>query len=181
VFHSLDTEVLMAAAYSVFLVLAAFGLEWAARQSHRRCEQVRIAGFKYHQQHDRWECPMGQQLTLMANDQSRRLVRYRAPANVCNACSMKDMCTTSNSGREIEYTPDSWLQSELAHFQRGISLTLIFLAELLIVIEIFLHSQLLNLLFLLAFLVPITLLWAQRVYDFVARIELFQTRKRSRT
>jgi hypothetical protein len=49
---------------------------------------------------------------------------------------MKEMCTASDDGREIEHCPSAWLQSELARFQRGISLTLLFLAELLLVIPI---------------------------------------------
>ena len=139
--QSVDAEVLMVAGYSVFLILTAFGLEWVARCSHRRCEQLRIAGFKYHHQPDIWECPTGQSLTPVAVDHSRGSVRYRAPAHACNACSMKEMCTASDDGREIEHNPSAWLQSELARFQRGISLTLLFLAELLLVIEILLHNK----------------------------------------
>ena len=167
--QSVDAEVLMVAGYSVFLILTAFGLEWVARYSHRRCEQLRIAGFKYHHQPDIWECPTGQSLTPVAVDHSRGSVRYRAPAHACNACSMKDMCTASDDGREIEHNPSAWLQSELARFQRGISLTLLFLAELLLVIEILLHNKPVELLFLGSLLVPITLLGTQRLSAFLAR------------
>jgi hypothetical protein len=52
------------------------------------------------------------------------LVRYRAPAHICNACSIKHLCTESEGGREIEHNPDSWLESEIARFHRGVSLAL---------------------------------------------------------
>jgi hypothetical protein len=48
-----------------------------------------------------------------AFDHGRRLSLYRAPANVCNGCSLKQLRTASDKGREIEQSPDSWLQSEL--------------------------------------------------------------------
>lgn len=64
--QSVDAEVLMAAGYSVFLILTALGLEWIARHSHRRSEHLRIAGFKYHHQYDTWERPTGERLTRVA-------------------------------------------------------------------------------------------------------------------
>jgi hypothetical protein len=70
---------------------------------------------------------------------------------------------------EIEHAPGAWLQSELARFQRAISLTLLFLAELLLVIEILLHNKPAELLILGAFLAPITLLGMQRLSAFFAR------------
>lgn len=165
----MDAEVLIAAGYSVFLLLTALGLEWIALHSHRRSEQLRIAGFKYHHQHDTWECPTGERLTPFAFDHSRGSVRYRALAHVCNACPRKEMCTGSDEGRKIEHTPNAWLQSELARFQHGISLTLLFLAELLLVIEILLHNRPAELLLLGSFLVPITLLGTQRLSAFFSR------------
>jgi hypothetical protein len=49
--------------------------------------------------------------------------------------SIKHLCTESEEGREIEHHPDSWLESEIARFHRGISLALLFLAGLLLVVE----------------------------------------------
>jgi len=74
-------------------------------------------------------------LKPVATDYAARLVRYRAPAHICNACSIKHFCTASDEGREIEHNPDSWLESEIARFHRGISLALLFLAGLLLVVE----------------------------------------------
>jgi hypothetical protein len=61
-------------------------------------------------------------------------VRYRAEAHHCNNCPIKNRCTDSDEGRVIEIQPDSWLQSELRRFHRGLSLTLLLLADLILVV-----------------------------------------------
>jgi hypothetical protein len=159
--ETVDIEVFLTSAYAVFLLLVAFGLELIARYSHHRSKQMRTAGFRYHRNHDVWECPTGQQLRPVASDYARRLVRYRAPAHVCNACSIKHLCTESDGGREIEHNPDSWLESEIARFHRGISVALLFLAALLLVVEMIRHERPTELLILSGFLVPIVLLGMQ--------------------
>ena len=80
--QTLDIEVLLAGAYAVFLLLVALGLELLARHAHHRSKQMRIAGFRYHRQHDVWECPTGQQLKPSATDYVQRLVRYSASAHL---------------------------------------------------------------------------------------------------
>ena len=166
--QTVDIEVFLAGAYAVFLLLVALGLELLARHSHHRSKQMRVAGFRYHRQHDVWECPAGQQLKPIATDYGRRLVRYRAPAHICNACSIKHLCTESEEGREIEHNPDSWLESELARFHRGISLALLFLAGLLLVVEMIRHQGPMELLILSGFLVPVALLGSQWSSAFLA-------------
>ena len=167
--QTIDIEVFLAGAYAIFLLIVALGLELVARHAHHRSRQMRVAGFRYHRQHDVWECPTGQQLKPIATDYTmRRLVRYRAPAHVCNACSIKHLCTESDEGREIEHNPDSWLQSEIARFHRGISLALLFLAALLLVVEMLRHKRPMELLMLSGFLVPIALLGSQLSSTFLA-------------
>jgi nitric oxide reductase subunit B len=92
--------------------------------------------------------------------------RYMIPA--CNAYSMKQICTGSDAGREIEHNPNSWLESELSRFHRGISLSLLLLAELLLVIEMIRHQRTTELLLLGFLLVPITLFGAQLTSAFFA-------------
>ena len=167
--QTIDIEVLLAGVYAVFLLLVALGLELVARHAHHRAKQMRIAGFRYHRHHDVWECPTGQQLKPIATDYARRLVRYRAPAHICNACSIKHLCTDSEEGREIEHNPDSWLESEIARFHRGISLALLFLAGLLLVVEMIRHRRPTELLILSGFLIPIALLGSQLLSAFLAR------------
>ena len=152
---TIPIEVLLAGAYAVFLVIVAVVLERLARHSHRRSEQLQVAGFKYHEEPDHYECPEGQHLKRQAIDRHQRVVRYQAPGHICNKCSFKMDCTDSDTGRKIEHHLDSWLDSELQRFHRGISLALIFLAVLILVIEMVRHNRLEELLILAALLAPI--------------------------
>jgi len=134
--HGFHAEVLMAAGYAVFLLTAAALLEWMGKHSHRRSEQMSVTGFRFHREFDRWECPTGQLLRRHSVDHQRRIVRYRAPAHACNCCHKKPDCTDSDEGREIERRVDSWVQSEIRRFHRGISLALLLLAALILAAQI---------------------------------------------
>jgi hypothetical protein len=94
-------EVFLAAGYASLLVAGAFVLEWLSAHTHRRALRYRTAGFTYDEGHDHWICPEGEQLWPHEFDRERRLVRYRARAQVCNACPSKPRCTDSDHGREI--------------------------------------------------------------------------------
>jgi hypothetical protein len=100
-------EVWLAAAYALFLMIVAALLERLAMRAHHRSEQYQVAGFKFHADFDRWECPTGQFLHRSDIDYRRRVARYKAPAHACNACRMKPECTDSESGREI--LSDTWI------------------------------------------------------------------------
>ncbi len=128
-------EVLLAATYAVFLAGVAFLLEMLAQHSHKRSERYRNSGFVYFQKLDLWECPAGRQLLRIDTDYQRRIVHYRAPADACNACSLKNNCTDSNEGRLLKRHLDSWVESELRRFHRGISLVLLLLATIILVAE----------------------------------------------
>lgn len=70
------------------------------------------------------------------------------------------------SFRRIERHLDSWLQSELQRFHRGIFLALIFLAVLILVIEMIRYNRLEDLLVLAALLAPIGAMgrtWSSRI------------------
>jgi hypothetical protein len=136
----LHGEVLLAATYAVFLLVVAAGLELAARHSHRRSERMRVAGFRYAAGPDHWICPNNEKLLRAEIDYRRGAVYYRAAAHACNRCAMKSRCTDSDEGRVIEHRPDSWLDSELRRFHRGISLTLIVLAALILTAEFVRHG-----------------------------------------
>lgn len=153
--RAIPIEVLLAAAYAAFLVVIAIVLEQLARYSHRRSEQFQVAGFKYLPEPDHWECPDGQHLERKEIDRHQRVVRYQAPAHICNKCSFKVNCTDSDNGREIERHLDSWLDSELQRFHRGISLALMFLAALILGIEMVRYNRIEELLVLAVLLVPI--------------------------
>jgi hypothetical protein len=124
-------------AYAVSLALIALLLEWAARQTHRRSLGLATDGFTYHADRDIWRCPQDQHLFPIFSDTARGVVIYRAPAKACNACRSKAACTDSNNGREIERRDLNGLEYGMQRFHRAISLTLLVLASLILVIELF--------------------------------------------
>jgi hypothetical protein len=148
-------EVVLAGSYAIFLVAVAFALEMVARHSHKRSERYRNSGFVYFQKMDLWECPAGRQLLRSGTDHQRRIVHYRAPAEACNACSLKKNCTDSEEGRLLENRLDSWLESELRRFHRGISLVLLFLATIILTAETARHIEPRDLLIVGGLLIPI--------------------------
>lgn len=131
----LEAEALLATAYSLFLVAVAFVLECLARHAHYRSRSFQTNGFIYHSPRDEWECPGGHSLERQYSEESD-LMRYRAKAEICNACIRKNECTDSHKGREIVYRQSAWVQTQVGRFQRGISLLLLTIAAFILFIEI---------------------------------------------
>jgi Flp pilus assembly protein TadB len=130
---------LAAAGYAAALLTAAFGLEWLSAHTHRRALRFRTFGFTYHEEHDHWTCPEGEQLWPHEYDTERRLVRYRAKAHICNGCPRKSACTDSDRGREIVRPLDPWPHSEAGRFHRVIALMLVCLAAGICLVAVALH------------------------------------------
>lgn len=128
-------EVLLASGYAIFLLCVAAALEKLAMHAHRRADHYELAGFRYDPSFDRWECPEGNHLLLVETNPLRQVVRYRAPASVCNACTKKSDCTDSDDGREVEHRLDLRLRTGLRQFHRGISLALVVLATTILLVE----------------------------------------------
>ena len=164
-------EVVLAASYAIFLVGVAFILEFLARHSHQRSERYRNSGFVYLQDMDVWECPASRQLRRTATDDQRRVVHYRAPADACNACALKSHCTDSDDGRLLKRHLDSWVESELRRFHRGISLVLLVLATLILVAETVRHGEPRELFLMVCLLVPVGLAETQLFVSFLTRQE----------
>lgn len=164
----LHVEVLLAAIYVIFLVALAFILELLARHSHQRSERYRNSGFIYFPASDSWECPAGQQLLRHETDYSQRIVHYRAPAAACNGCSLKNNCTDSNEGRLLKSRMDSWIESELRRFHRGISLALLLLAGIILVAEAIRHSSHQDLLVIASLLLPVGIAETKLITSFVS-------------
>ena len=134
-------EVLLALVYALFLAAVAFLLELLARRTQTRAADYRLSGFVYFRDLDYFECPAGHQLVQLETDHHRRITSYRAPAGACNSCSLKLNCTDSDEGRVLEKRWNAWLESEIRRFHRGISLTLLFLASVVVLAEIFRYAQ----------------------------------------
>lgn len=162
----IPVEVLLAAVYALFLIIVSAVLERLAKHSHRRSEQYEVAGFRFHRESDRWECPTGQHLHRREVEHDRRIVRYKAPASACNACHIKANCTDSETGREIEQHLDSWLTSEIRRFHHGISLALLLVAASLLIIEAVRYPQPRSDLLLCSLLVPVAIAAARLILAF---------------
>jgi hypothetical protein len=126
-------EVLLVAGYALALLGVAVGLDWLGKHTANRADRFRTAGFRYHTTHDAWICPQDEMLWPVAYDAHLHVVRYRAKPSVCNACPVKAGCTSSAHGREISRPLAPWPHSEAGRFHRGLSLTLVGLAGLLVV------------------------------------------------
>jgi hypothetical protein len=148
-------EVTLALAYALFLAAVAFLLERLARRSQKRADGYKNSGFVYFRDLDSWECPAGHQLLQLSTDHHRRITTYRAPASACNSCALKLNCTDSNEGRILELRRNTWLDSELRRFHRGISLALLLLATILLLAEIARFPQLRDRELLVALLFPL--------------------------
>jgi transposase len=57
--------------------------------------------FTYDPQRDVYTCPQGQLLHFRTNEYTSRKVEYRAKAEDCNSCALKEQCTPSNNGRVV--------------------------------------------------------------------------------
>ena len=150
-------EVFLALAYALFLMGVAFLLERLARRSQKRAEGYRHSGFIYFRDLDYWECPAGHQLVQLHTDHQRRVTTYRAPPSACNSCSLKLNYTDSDEGRLLERRLDTWIESELRQFHRGISLALLLLATVILLGEIVRYPPLRDREALVALLLPLGL------------------------
>ncbi|MFC0866168.1 hypothetical protein ACFHYQ_28100 [Sphaerimonospora cavernae] len=137
----MTTEVLLVGGYAALLIVIARGLDLMARHAHGRTERFRTGGFRYDPDHDHWTCPQDQLLRPHAYDHHRRLVRYRAPAAACADCPARMLCTDSDDGREITRPVDPWPHSEAGRFHRGIALTLVTLATVIVLAELLRHHH----------------------------------------
>jgi hypothetical protein len=117
----MSTNVILVCGYSGFLLAVAYGFDAMARRVAARARGWRTGSFRYHPDHDAWTCPQDQWLWPTTYDAEQRIVRYRAKPSVCNACPVKDSCTTSPHGREVTREIDPWPHSEAGRFHRGIA------------------------------------------------------------
>lgn len=135
--HDVSLEFVLYLGYALFLAAIAFLLELIAHHAHRRAMTVSTIGFTYHPDRDIWQCPEDKHLFPIFSDTVKKTVIYRAPADICNSCPSKAACTDSNSGRSIERKSTDTLQYGMQRFHRAVSLTLLTLAGLILVVEVY--------------------------------------------
>jgi hypothetical protein len=61
----------------------------------------RAQDFTYDAERDVYTCPQGETLVFRGLDERADRRHYRARASVCNACPLKEQCTTSTQGRML--------------------------------------------------------------------------------
>lgn len=135
--HAVSIEYVLMLGYAVVLALIALALELAARHAHKRSLETATVGFTYHREHDVWICPRDERLFPVFSDQAKGVVIYRAPAAACNSCPSKEACTDSDRGREIERRIPQGLEYGMQRFHRAMSLTLLILADSILIVESF--------------------------------------------
>ncbi len=129
-------EALFVGGYAAALLVVAIAMEWAARASHDQIDRTKTIGFRYHKQLNAWQCSEGTFLWPQRPDTSARVIRYHAKAEICNACALKSICTDAEDGRTLVRPLDAWPHSEMARFQRVLSLSLMILAAMLCAVEL---------------------------------------------
>jgi hypothetical protein len=127
---TVDATVWLTCGYAGFLLAVAFGLDLLARRAAAHSHAWRSGAFTYHADHDAWRCPQDQWLWPQSFDPENRVMRYRASPVVCNACPVKETCTTSQHGREVSRNVDPWPSSEAERFHRGVACAVAVLAVL---------------------------------------------------
>jgi heme A synthase len=164
-------EFILMLGYAISLAFIALLLELAARHAHRRSLSISTIGFTYHPDRDIWRCPEEQHLFPVFADTAKETVVYRAPASACNACRSKPGCTDSDKGREIERKNASGLQFGMQRFHRAMSLTLLVLANLIVIVEIFRTNGLYPRLLLAAVLVLFCLIIRHLAADLLPKAQ----------
>ena len=168
-------EFILMLGYAIFLALIALLLELAARHAHRRSLSISTIGFTYHPDRDIWRCPEEQHLFPIFADAAKGTVVYRAAASTCNACRSKPRCTDSNKGREIERKNAGGLQFGMQRFHRAMSVTLLVLANLVLIVEFLRTADLYPRLLLAAVLVLFCLVIRHLSVDLLFKTQLWQT------
>ena len=133
----LSLEFILMLGYAICLSFIALLLELAARHVHRRSISASTAGFIYHSDRDIWRCPQDQHLFPVFSDSAKGVVIYRAPASACNSCRSKAACTDSDHGRQIERRDLNGVEYGMRRFHRVMSITLLLLASVILVVELF--------------------------------------------
>ena len=107
-------------------------LERVGQATHARSEQYRLAGFTYREEIDAFECSDGALLPRVGQGSDARLAIYQAPERRCGGCALKHFCADSDKGRKVVRSSVPWIETEVARFHLGLSLTLMSLAALML-------------------------------------------------
>jgi len=71
------------------------------RDAHRKNGRFSDEAFSYDPQDDVYLCLGGQRLKRTRYDRNREACQYQGKAKICKACSLRDKCTDSKTGRTL--------------------------------------------------------------------------------
>jgi len=125
---AIDLGLALLLAYVLALWAGGWALERLARVHFHRADRQAHAGFAYDVELDRYECPRGELLPLLRHDERARVSVYKAPAESCNACALKDFCTPHDEGRHVYRTLAEFHETDLGRFHRRLSLIILLVA-----------------------------------------------------
>jgi hypothetical protein len=125
---SFDLALTLLLAYLLALWGGGWALEFLARAHFHRAQRHAHAGFAYQAEHDRYECPQGEQLTLHTFDDRDKLAIYKAPASSCNRCVLKVFCTPHDEGRHVYRSLAEFHETDVGRFHRRLSLVILAVA-----------------------------------------------------
>lgn len=125
------------AGYGAALVGIGWIMDLVANRAHKKQADIKRGNFVYHESHDAWLCPEDQWLWPTSYDPDNRIMRYRGNPSICNACPVKDTCTTSNHGRQMVRELDPWPHSETGLFHRGVALAVAAMGVFLTIVAMF--------------------------------------------
>ena len=130
-------EFMLMAGYAFALALIVFLLGLAAGRARQRSMVLSTVGRMDNQEQDASRSPQNQHLFPVFSDPAKGITIYRAPADACNSCMSKAVCTDLNDGCEIERNSLTDVEFGMARFHRALSVTLFVLASLLLAVEFF--------------------------------------------
>lgn len=130
--EGIDPMVWLFCLYGLGLVGIGWIIDLLARHAGSQASRWRRGGFVYHESHDAWLCPQDQWLWPTSFDPENRVMRYRGKPSICNACPVKDTCTTSDHGRSMTREVDQWPHSESGRFHRGLALSVAMMGLVLV-------------------------------------------------
>jgi transposase len=74
--------------------------------------------FTYDAEQDCYTCPQGTMLPRTTYSYTEQQIKYRAPGEICNACPLKERCTTSMEGRTLSrHFDEAYLELVRSYFE----------------------------------------------------------------
>ena len=127
-------EAVLAGGYAAFLLVTACGMDLFARNVHRSVG-LHTGGSRYRSGDDPETCPWGQACPL--GDGSA----HPPAPTPCTFCPTRRLGTDAAGCLEVTRSPVPWPHSEASRFRRGIALTLVVLAAVIVLVELPRHHR----------------------------------------